>query len=493
MISYASEPGPVGEMFLGTLAVRLVLLATVATAMWAQQAAPEFRTAPARAHYQKGVELGDKGLWAPAIVEFSQALAAEPGNPQILMELGIAQAERKEWRAALAALRKAVAVAPRSVRAHYSLGLTLDRSDPGKGAGIAEYRKALELEPRHVDALVNLAIDVGERNPAEAKALFARAIQLAPKNASAHLNFALLLRRENEEETSLGEFRQAIRLDPSLVEARRQLVAMLMPRQQTGEVIEQCREILQREPDDAGTKYTLGQALVRSGKVEEGRVVLAEAQGMRKAAQQRKQSQGLQAQGLRELDAGRFAPAAAAFGAAVPLDDSSANHMYLGLALAGSGDWKAAIRELTTAIERDPRNARAHLNLGAVYLQAGQEPQGQAEVRKALEMDPWFPEAHNNLGLILAKDNHPEKALEHFRLAADLSPQYLEAIFNLGLTYHALGRLDEATATFRRAAEVAPQNARVQYALGMTLKERGDAAGAQVALDQAARLERQHP
>jgi len=450
----------------------------------------EFKTAEARAHYQKALEYENKGIWPAAILELNRARQLEPGNAEVLTELGIAQAERKEWKQALAWLRKAVVLAPGSVRARYNLALTLDRADPGKGAGTAEYRRALKLDPRHVDSLINLAIDLGDQNPVEAKPLFDRAIRLAPKNANAHLNLALFLKREAEETASISEFERAVELDANLLEARRQLAALQMSRQQWGAVIEQCREILKRESDDASTRYTLGQALIRNQDVEEGRKELEQAQALRKRSQQQQEAQELQSQGVRALNTGKLSEATRAFTTALRLDASSSNHMYLGLALAASGDINAGIGELTTALEMDPNSARAHLNMGSVYLQAGQEHLAKVEFDKALQIDPWFPEAHNNLGLILAKNNQAEQASEHFRLAVDLNPDYLEAVFNLGLSLRAMNRIDDALGAFRHAVALAPENAQAQYALGLTLKDKGDLAGAQAALDRAAALER---
>ncbi|HZT32429.1 MAG TPA: tetratricopeptide repeat protein [Bryobacteraceae bacterium] len=467
----------------------LIALAAFASAGLAQTA-PDFRTVPGKEHYRKAVEYGDQGHWAAALLELNRGLAAEPGNPSILIELGIVHAERQEWQPALEALHRAAAAAPGSLRAHYNLGLTLDRADPGKGAGIPEYRRALHIEPAHVDSLLNLAIDLADRDPGESKALFQRTIQLAPRSAAAHMNYGLLLRRESEEGAAVAEFRQAIRLDPGLLEARRQLLAVLMSRRELAEAVGQCREILQREPGDAGTRYTLGQALIRIGKVEDGQKELAQAQTLRKAAQRHQQALEVQVQGVRDLDAGRFQQAAVAFRSAIQLYPSAERRMYLGLALAGSGDLAGALRELTSAVELEPRNARAHVNLAAVCLQAGREQQARAEVEKALQLDPWSPEAHNNLGLILAAGGHPEQAIEHFRLAADLNVRYLEAIFNLGLACRALRRLDEAAAAFRRAAGLAPESAQVRQALGLTLQDLGDPSGARAALKEAARLER---
>jgi superkiller protein 3 len=462
-------------MAIGAVAARFLLISTALLAVRAQREAPDFKTEQARAHYEKGLGYGDKGLWAPAILELNQANALEPGNAGILIELGIAHGERQDWKQAIASLRRAAVIAPASAQAHYNLALTLDRADPGKGAGAAEYRKALRLNPRHVQALINLAIDLGEHDTVESRRLLERAIQLDAKNAIAHLNLALLLKKEAQAGASIPEFHRAIQLDPNLLEARRQLAELLSAGQQWDQVIEQCQEILKREPDDASARYTLGQALSRSGKTEDGRKELERAQVLRKRAQQLKQAHIFQAEGMRELNAGKAAEAVKAFSKAAELDGSPTNHMYRGMALAASGDVKAGIGELAEALEREPSNAMAHVNLGSLYLQGGQDSLAKAEFERALQTNPWLPEAHNNLGLVLSKANQADQAVEHFRLAADLNPQYLEAVFNLGLCERAMGRLEDALAAFRRAAELAPNNERVQYALGLTLKDKGDA------------------
>ncbi len=474
-------------MFLRLFAV--VTLALVA-GLHAQDAAA-VKNPQAREHYKKGLEYGDKGLWPPAILELNQAHELEPLNADILVELGIVHAERKEWKVALVMLRKAVAIGPGSVRAHYNLALTLDRADPGKGAGIPEYRKALSLDPRHVDTLMNLGVDIGDRNAAEAKPLFERALRIAPANASAHLNYALLLKRQADESASISEFQEAIRSDPNLLEARRQLISILMSQHQWSQGIEQCREILNREPDDAATRYSLAQALIRSHNEEAGKKELERVVALRKRAQAKQDAEALQSEGIRYLRAGQPQDAVKSFRSALGLDSSAGNHMYFGLALVGAGDLDSGMQELKTALVLEPGNAQAHVNLGSVYLQTGQESAAKNEFEKALDLDPWLAEAHNNLGSMLAKNEQFEDAARHLRLAADLEPQYLEAVFNLGLALRNLNRIDDALKAFRRAAELAPDSPQAQFALGMTLQDKGDAAGARVALDRAAALTKQ--
>jgi tetratricopeptide (TPR) repeat protein len=470
---------------------RLGILLALAAGVQAREEPAVFKTAQAKAHYEKALAFEDKGLWSPAILELNQARELEPLNPSVLVELGIAHGERKEWKPALASLRKAVAVAPTSARAHYNLALTLDRADPGRGPGISEYWKTLQLDPSHVDALMNLAVDIGDRNAAEAKPLFERAVKIAPRNARLHMNFAVLLNRQAEESASSAEFLEAIRCDPSLLEARRQFISLLISQQQWGQAIEQCREILKREPDDAATHYTLSRALIHNQNDVEGKQELEKSQELRKRHQKEEEALALQREGVRLLRAGQIQDALKSLESALNLDPSAGNHMYFGLALGDSGDIAGAIRELTAAVTLDPRDARVHLNLGSVFLQNGQESAALSEFERALEIDPWLAEAHNNLGMILAKNGEFDKAVKHFRLATDLDPEYVEAEFNLGLGLRNLNRVDDALKAFRRAAALAPDSAQAQYALGMTLRDKGDAAGAKVALDRAAALSRQ--
>src|SRR5438552_15507482 len=116
----------------GALAAQFVLIsAATVLAVHGQREAVGFKTEQARLHYEKALEYGDKGLWAPEILELNRARGLEPGNAGILLELGIAHGERKDWKQAVASVRKAVAIAPASVQAHYNVALSLDPGRPG--------------------------------------------------------------------------------------------------------------------------------------------------------------------------------------------------------------------------------------------------------------------------------------------------------------------------------------------------------------------------
>ena len=106
--------------------------------------------------------------------------------------LGHALRDQGKLDEAIAELRKAVTLDPKSGVCHLNLGLAL--CDQGKlNEAIAEFRKAIELDPTLVGALNGLSWllancpDATTRDPVQAVELARKAVQLAPRQG-AHWN-----------------------------------------------------------------------------------------------------------------------------------------------------------------------------------------------------------------------------------------------------------------------------------------------------------------
>jgi len=485
---------PIRSPFPKLLTTALVLVEACVAILLSDTPSRTFQTPKAKDHYEKALFQGERSNWNGAVLELNRALQYEPRNPILLLELGIALGELKQWNEAIKILRRAVDLSPNSGRAHYNLAVTLDRASPGKGHGIDEYRKALRLNPKDVNSLINLAVDLGDQEVQEAKRILEKAISLDPKNAAAYFNLGLLRRNSGDPKGALLALQKAIGLNPDSVEPRRQLVSLLISQERWHEILEQCREILKRNPNDWNTRYSFGQTLIRKGSSDEGKKELQKSQEIRQSQQRHEELERLLGRGLSNLTKGAVEEAIKNFHSVLEVDPESAQgHMYLGVALATIRDTERGIAELNKAIELDPSNARAHHNFGTVLLQAGQVDAAYREFERALGLDPYFSETHNNLGLILSKNKQMEKAVERFRTASELNPQYVEALFNLGLALRSMNRIADAAQAFRRAAEVAPNNAQVQFALGMTLKDQGDHKAAEQALNRADALQKAEP
>jgi superkiller protein 3 len=448
-----------------------------------------FKSAEAKAHYENAVRLSEKAAWAGAVLELNRARELEPSNLEILIELGIAFGELSEWGQATQLLKKAVALTPNSARAHYNLGVTLDRAHPGKQMGTAEYRKALQLNPKDTGALINLATNIGDEKSEEAKQLLLKAVSLEPQNAKAYFNLGLLLKNEGDAKGATEALRKAVACDPEPVEPRRHLLNLLVAQEEWDAVLAQCQEILKRSPEDWNTRYTLAQTLIRQGKTDEGRTELQKSQDIRQSQQKQEEVKKLIDTAVSQLTKGDVEGGTRNLSSALEMSPESAEaHMYLGVALASKGNVAEGIASLNRAVTLGPSNARAHHNLGTVLMQSGQIPAARQEFERTLELDPYFAEAHNNLGLILSANGQVQEAIDHFRIASELNPNYLEAVFNLGLAFRSVQKLDDALRVFRRAAELAPNSPQVQLALGMTLKDKGNVQESKKALSRAQAL-----
>ena len=96
-------------------------------------------------------------------------------------------------------------------------------------AAEAAFRKALEADASHAGAASNLgSLLLEDGREDEALALLAHAVDLAPQDASAHVNLANGFVQTNRLDEGVAHFHEALRLDPGNVPARRHLLKLVL-------------------------------------------------------------------------------------------------------------------------------------------------------------------------------------------------------------------------------------------------------------------------
>ena len=140
-------------------------------------------------------------------IEAARALASS--DPQILTP-----EQRAAFSAAMAELVAAEAVSADRPEAHLNLGL-LDLRHQLADQADTEYHTALRLDPKFVQAMVNLAdLDRLRGMDAQGADLLRKAIALEPENAAAHHALGLLLVRQHAYADAVAELRRASELAP---------------------------------------------------------------------------------------------------------------------------------------------------------------------------------------------------------------------------------------------------------------------------------------
>lgn len=126
-------------------------------------------------------------------------------------------------------------------------------------------------------------------------------------------------------------------------------------------------------------------------------------------------------------------------------------------------------RERAAYAER--AEARSPYNRGLELAKAGRYPDAILEFETAIEHDPRLARAHYNLGLVYQRAGEPRRAVASLEKAADLTPS-ADYRYALGLALHEVGEMGKAERAFRSALELDPQHLPSLYALARSLAER---------------------
>jgi tetratricopeptide (TPR) repeat protein len=118
---------------------------------------------------------------------------------------------------------------PASAEREFIHASSVDDGDPGHfDEALAGYRRALEIDPDLVPAIINLAnIHYSRNEIAEAQALYERAIALEPEVFEAHFNLGNIFHDLARYADARSCYRDALRLNPTYADAHFYLAVTL--------------------------------------------------------------------------------------------------------------------------------------------------------------------------------------------------------------------------------------------------------------------------
>jgi tetratricopeptide (TPR) repeat protein len=152
-------------------------------------------------------------------------------------------------------------------------------------------------------------------------------------------------------------------------------------------------------------------------------------------------------------------------------------------------DLDSGISSLHSAVEKDPKFARAWLLLGTV-LSAKRNKDGAIDAfRNAVFADSSQPVSYKFLGFALMANHNFEEANSVWQRLVKITPQDADAQANLGSSQSALKHYSEAASEFEAAVKLSPSKVSLRVMLGDSYLAAGSAEKARAAFQEAISLD----
>ncbi|MFN9919952.1 MAG: tetratricopeptide repeat protein [Acidobacteriota bacterium] len=350
------------------------------------------------------------------------------------------------------------------------------------------------------------ALDSGK--PAEAEALFLKALAADPNDFSLHFNLAFAQSQLNKDNEAIASYRKVLTLKPGLYEAQLNLGILLLRQKLYADAAPVLSAAAATKPNEYRPNYYLGDALLNLNRGAESE------KAFRKALEiNPKSAEAAQGVGMALLNQGKTAAGAPFIEQAVQLDPSfeqallhlatvheadknfdAAIALYrrfpndpaarerLGDLLLKSGKAASAIPELEAAAKSSPTVAN-YTALATAYLQAGQPGKCQAPIDAALRLEPNNGELRLLYGRLLREMRQFDLAANQFALAVKLSPNSPEAWSDLATATVLMERYDVALTALERLRQLNAEKPGHLYLRAITLdKVKQNRQGARAAL-----------
>ncbi len=452
-----------------------------ASLLWAQQATQD----QLALRSQQAGNLMSQGRFGEAAVIYRDLTKALPGNPGLVLNLGLALHMAGNHAEAVPQFEAVLKSQPTSIAALISLGVSrLQLNQPAEA--IAPLTKAVALQPANVDARGMLAgALMGTDRAAEAAPHYRKLAELSPKDAKVWSGLgrcyeALAAKSFESLEKGSAEwlavvadtrvvskqyraafyfYKQALEKNPALrgVHASIANVYKLSGSDPAWAATEKAREP-NCVPDKQACDFLAGRLVeAAAGKSLYWRTRAYNELALQAFARLSKLPPSLDLHLLRAeiaSDRNQHLEAAKEIEAALKLSPGDrglereyATSLYL------AKDYANAIPLLEKEMSRDPRNAEIYFFLGDCYFRQEKPEEAITYLAAAVAYDAKLLPAQSSLGLALARTGKPKEAIPHLEAALPMD-QDGSALYQLSRAYQAVGDTEKAKAAVSKYQEI---------------------------------------
>ncbi|HVL66392.1 MAG TPA: tetratricopeptide repeat protein [Vicinamibacterales bacterium] len=375
------------------------------------------------------------------------AVEANRELPSAHYTLGLAALETRDLSTAEKAFGEVLRINPRAAAAQ----LQLARLQLARGETAGALRSAEEVarqRPGDPAAAVMLSKSLrAQGDLARAEREVSKALEQNGGVAQLHVEQGELALQRRRVADARAAFEAALRLDPSLHDARIGLITADLLNRELELAQTRVAEWRQRDPGDL-------------------RIPILAARV--------------------DIVAGRSADAERTLRDVITADASQLEaYDLLGRLYIAQGQADRAIGEFRTLAERSRTPAGALTMIGLIHEAKGDRETARTQYEQVLALEPRAGVAANNLAWMYAESGRAEEAVKLATIAREELRGRPEAEDTLGWAYYHSGSYTRAIAAFERAIERAPNNPVYHYHLGLALAKAGSDAKARQSLKRA--------
>jgi protein O-GlcNAc transferase len=377
------------------------------------------------------------GRLAEAEDAYKEILKIAPDHADILNLLGFTLFQKREYKAALGFIEKAIQINPSNPLYYINQGNTLHGLNKENEA-VNAYLQALAIHPDHAEALNNLGnVYCVQGKMDESLSCYKRVIKLNGENPDVCNNLGNVLRKLGRLNEAVSILRKALDLNPDHARALNSLGMTLKKQKRSAEAIGYyCKSLkIQLEPD---TFNNLALALKADGRPGEAVSVC------RKALEIYPENFGIYfVLGGLLKGHGRPEEAMACYQKALSIDpDHVETYNNMGDILSSHGQTDKAILCFKKALKLRPDYFTIYINLGTAFGNQGKMSMAVENYRKVLGIEPQCAPACNNLAGALLKQGKVAEAIKNYQEAIAIQPDYAVAHSNLLFAYNYQNHID---------------------------------------------------
>ena len=395
--------------------------------------------------FNKGQDAHAKKNYEQAVELYDEALKLRPDFPEVEFQKAGALVALNRTAEAEKSYRRASELRPTWALPPAALGLLLARTQGREREAEAPLRRALELDPKNLTAVVALAeLRTRSNDAAESLALWRRASELKPDDASLWVERGRAERAAKDAPAALKSFARAIESDSSNVNARLARADLYLESGDKEHALEDVRALEAQSRTDWKLAVAIANRYGLAGLREDARRIY---NALPEEAKNSDEGKRLSA-AVNDVRCEDTPESRASLEKLIAADEKNAAALACLGSLLRTTDPQHSLEYYRRANRIDPSNADYAVGYGAALVQLRQFEQAASILQHVVELSPEHYEAHANLAAALYELKLYKQAVVEYKWIGQARPRLAIVQFFIGTAHDRLGEYEEALAAY---------------------------------------------